>query len=917
MNTDVEAIRNYLRPASDSFWKWTEDGEAIVWKDDRTIAFRQEVVAVLSRLRSNELPPFASIVMLLAACRNSWPKTEEQLAVLQGTTWDWLHEYPDKLGSIHDLPPSLRNHTSVKAELAAMLFESIPAAALASFQNATSVAQTLKNGFAADLLTDEDRAPGPNHKSITGLEALVHGLETVHVDADALRLRMETSLEQDVLPVESGSPPAKSIRELLEELRNDEELAGMVRLARNLLAVVSLPRPLADRDEMPIGGVSDISNRGTLDRLLISELAQDDDTLMMRVAMREALYLRRETPPRNPPRSRRIIVDAGIRLWGVPRVFATSVALSLLAMSDPEGHVNVFRPDGDKLRPVDFTTRDGLMEHLHALCPEIHPGSALRSLSEPDEPDTDTILITAEDVASDPEFQQALSSLPVPIPFLMTISRDGRFQIFERTPFGTKRIREATLSLDELLAPTEKPRLPLVDEKLKRSEDLPAIWKVTPFPLRLSHHIRPENTWRVRNYGVLSITNDRRLVRWDRPLLGGRQLADNLPSRRLHWCRLFAENGVTQCVIGDPGQSKLWLVTIDLDTDLVAVTVLLTTQTAVRGVCEYTGVLFVIYGNSVSAHSLVDARSLTKVELPSPLRWLNGRYFIGRKSYFAVFYDGDQIWFETILDFKDLPPTPEAHLVRIFDVEGESGPFGLMLKPAIFRIADRHRFPLSKPLKPVREVKRISHDGRRLLVNTGTSRHRGDAKLWIVNTRNQEVSRCGSDPGFSLDPDIRQVVRQRDVRKKFHAIGLLTEQRKSENGLFMLFGSSGPMVLGFLRKETTKLIIRKYHGLTVPDGRDAFFRPHDTPQDVRIRLKFASFSDGSQVFLDSRGLLHLRSSDRSIPEATIVLTDFELAGWSSDGRMWGPRYYLGHHSATDPEIIVKEILRPFVKRIVG
>ena len=84
---------------------------------------------------------------------------------------------------------------------------------------------------------------------------------------------------------------------------------------------------------------------------------------------------------------------------------------------------------------------------------------------------------------------------------------------------------------------------------------------------------------------------------------------------------------------------------------------------------------------------------------------------------------------------------------------------------------------------------------------------------------------------------------------------------------------------------------------------------------LRAKLKYDLFQFCSS--LREVRWSHLRSSDRSIPEATIVLTDFELAGWSNDGRMWGPRYYLGHHSATDPEIIVKEILRPFVKRIVG
>ena len=40
---------------------------------------------------------------------------------------------------------------------------------------------------------------------------------------------------------------------------------------------------------------SDISNRGPLDRLLLSESAHDDLTLAVRIALNEALYLRRES----------------------------------------------------------------------------------------------------------------------------------------------------------------------------------------------------------------------------------------------------------------------------------------------------------------------------------------------------------------------------------------------------------------------------------------------------------------------------------------------------------------------------------------------------------------------------------------------------------------------------------------------
>ena len=56
----------YLLPHADSFWRWSNDGESVVWrKDGRTIAFRKEIWAVLQRLAPHAVPPFGALVLLL------------------------------------------------------------------------------------------------------------------------------------------------------------------------------------------------------------------------------------------------------------------------------------------------------------------------------------------------------------------------------------------------------------------------------------------------------------------------------------------------------------------------------------------------------------------------------------------------------------------------------------------------------------------------------------------------------------------------------------------------------------------------------------------------------------------------------------------------------------------------------------
>jgi hypothetical protein len=92
----------------------------------------------------------------------------------------------------------------------------------------------------------------------------------------------------------------------------------------------------------------------------------------------------------------------------------------------------------------------------------------------------------------------------------------------------------------------------------------------------------------------------------------------------------------------------------------------------------------------------------------------------------------------------------------------------------------------------------------------------------------------------------------------------------------------------------------------------SFTRP---PEGVGYRMRMAQWADGSRAFVDSRGLLHLQSSDPAIPEATLVLDDGHVSGWSADGRMWGAKFYIGRHAPTPAEEIDATIIEPFIRRL--
>ncbi len=77
----------------------------------------------------------------------------------------------------------------------------------------------------------------------------------------------------------------------------------------------------------------------------------------------------------------------------------------------------------------------------------------------------------------------------------------------------------------------------------------------------------------------------------------------------------------------------------------------------------------------------------------------------------------------------------------------------------------------------------------------------------------------------------------------------------------------------------------------------------------------AAWDDGSRAWIDSRGLLHLRSSDVGIPDVTLVLNHSHLAGWCSDGRLFGQRYFIGDAPPASAASVFQEVLQPFVARL--
>ena len=206
------AARRYLAPLANSLWGWDEEGQVVQWADGRTVAFRGEVECVLRRLAPRGLPPMNALVLLLASCRDNWGEISSRFGAAAGLMAsvqrsdlpDWLPEILARLDAVHALPDDLRQSPEAKADIAELVFEDayprLPA------EESALVVRGLAALTDAAMLASQCRRSRTFTDALRDLRCLHEGL--AKIDADALRLRRRTGLDQLLRPAKIDLPPA-------------------------------------------------------------------------------------------------------------------------------------------------------------------------------------------------------------------------------------------------------------------------------------------------------------------------------------------------------------------------------------------------------------------------------------------------------------------------------------------------------------------------------------------------------------------------------------------------------------------------------------------------------------------------------------------------------------------------------------
>jgi hypothetical protein len=318
------------------------------------------------------------------------------------------------------------------------------------------------------------------------------------------------------------------------------------------------------------------------------------------------------------------------------------------------------------------------------------------------------------------------------------------------------------------------------------------------------------------------------------------------------------------------------------------------------------GVLYVItHFGKVQIHSQADGQFVGTLAPPAPMNWVRGRFFRlgGEGPWFALGYDGTAGRLEPVSgeSWKRCPK-----LLTLFERAGCDGAIGVTTKGDLFYTASGEVHQVSHRVNSTPQVAAISRSGRYVaLTESGVQR---PTHCIVIDVDRREASCPVGQPWQLVEAGYWQKVCPKSLRHRFR---------------FIEVGGREDLVLTSYRGQRLRLTVSDKHDQLELRSDDAgrkstaemlTFQKMAVPQ-AGFRLSVARWRDGSQAFLDSRGLLHLRSSSADVPEVSIVLTDGALAGWCADGRLWGRRYFTGARATALPRDVYASAIRAFVTRL--
>lgn len=442
----------YFRVHHQYFFQWEEDTEVLAIPEGSTIAYREYIIDVLEKLAPQGLPRFGTLLLTILATTNAGKSNVlaiEKIIENLELDKDFRFNVIYFLQALAHLPQKYKEGNN-RLMLFQTLFTNVHNA-ISHKESRGFIKQLKEKNYEAYKLKTEKKELTKNvyyqdfriieffHQQFPDTESIIRSLANI------------PDIDPETLDLDEEIPQTKSVSNLVDALVENNKTFHIGSLIKHIWGGLNIPFHNILPSQQPMGGFSDLTNKGDFDRLLISEFANDDLILLSRLANNEALYINREIPPQSNNIERIIVIDVSIKNWGTPKTIAYALMVAIANHPKTDIVCRAFLV-GDNFHKISINNIDEIIESFQIVEASLHSAKGLEKLLKeyPFSSKIETVFITSNDAFKQASLQKIMQDNREFFNYWMFTDGDGNIDVYKRVQKSKKHIQQILLPLNEI-----------------------------------------------------------------------------------------------------------------------------------------------------------------------------------------------------------------------------------------------------------------------------------------------------------------------------------------------------------------------------------------------------------------------------------------------------------------------------------
>lgn len=439
----------YFAQQPNYFWNWEDNAEVVAIPNGGTIAYREQLLDMMSALVKQGLPTFGALLLATAATSTDRQRNIDTIYALmmQRVGQDQSNEkiirqaveFMQKLAL---LPVTMLTGNN-RLLLMQTLFENChritslgKSKTYVEYFQKQRLTVTSHQEFSDNLFRNDFRTIGILNRRFPNTDAILKRMAGMPLVEESVAVMPE--------------PDTSTEKDLVDQLIAHPRTFHVGSLIRTLWSGLNIPHHSVNPGIQPLGGFSGIVNKGNYDKLLSSEFAHDDLVFLSRIANNEALFIQREIPPHKHNLERIILIDVSIRSWGTPRTMAYALAIAIAGHPKTDIPCKAFAI-ANSFIPVQLSSVAEIIENLRHLdaCMDCSKGLDLFLSSKACTKGAEIILITHAETIKSPELQTIIQNNYRLFHYWIQTLADGSIDVYRRQQNSKRHIQHLKLNLGQ------------------------------------------------------------------------------------------------------------------------------------------------------------------------------------------------------------------------------------------------------------------------------------------------------------------------------------------------------------------------------------------------------------------------------------------------------------------------------------